>query len=222
MRDSKLSKRSQRTKIGYERLEDRRVLTATSLDLATGTLDINLDSNFDQAVVAIDNGLVSVNGATDLDNGQTLDAADLRTLNINGNAFMTGQSVTLNDDYSVGNGAGLLSVNVLDVGSLLIGGQYELQQNLTVALSESGSGVTDGGSGQLIVHGATDIDAFENQVALLNSANEFHGTVSLETLGVDNDRACRFRAEVANHPTQVSGIHLLIVERGDGNPLIDP
>ena len=168
----------------YERLESRLPLAAiVSLDSASGTLSIELPENGDSVAINLDGGLVTLNGSTDLDGGQTLNAADLRNVDISGDLTKADQVVTLAGDYTNANGAALQQLDITDVGNVLITGLYDFSGDVSVTLSNSDGAIDDSNAGQLTVAGDTVINAGDNVIRLDNSDNDFN-TLSISTGGM--------------------------------------
>ena len=180
------TKRTNGHRHDYNELEDRRVLAVlTALDALTGQLTINITGPNETAAVSIDSGLVVVNGNSDLDSSmggtQSLNFEDLRSVLINGELNIVGQSVELLGDYSAANGAGIQTISISNVNSILIYGNYVLAGDFVATLDGAGGGINDGTSGRLFVGGTTNIDAGNNPIVLNNQFNDFVGPVSLAT-----------------------------------------
>lgn len=183
-------KSTRRRRNDYELLEDRRVLaTFVSVDAVEGNLAISMTEADDTAIVAIDNGQITVNGSTDLDTSaagtQSMNAFDLRNLFIAGSGEAN-QSAVLGGNFSNALGNDVQNVTVNEVNQVNISGDYVLEMDLNVQLDSALGSITDGGTGRIVVRGETVIDANNNEISLTNELNDFVGPVSLRTGAIGN------------------------------------
>ena len=179
--------------LGYMKLEPRRVLAVgLAFNAGTGELDITLDAANDSATIDHNGTNVTVNGSEDLDTTtagvQTLALTDLKIIDIDGAAGKANQSVIFNGTFNNASAPNLQTITADGIETVTFNGTYELANDLTINLANTGSGITDGATGSLTVAGTTTFNAAANVITLdNNSAHDFQGTVALENTGATNN-----------------------------------
>jgi hypothetical protein len=120
----------------YQLFEEKQLLaTISTLDVATGTWEVQLTEAHDEVVIDTDSGLATINSSEDLDSVdpgvQALSVQDLQHLIIQGSG-LSNQSANLNGDYGAGIAKSLENISIKSVDKLSISGNYEIQKDLTV------------------------------------------------------------------------------------------
>ncbi len=174
----------------YQVLEDRRLLAVIGSIDGAGLLTISLTADNDSATIGIIGNDVSLNASIDLDPStagvQSATFQAVRTINIVGDELRTNQSVVFGGNFLNSNTAALNGISVTGVVSAVFTGNYQLAQNLSIALkaTESGGQISDGATGQVIVNGTSALNSFDNQINFDNANNDFVGAVSLNAGGI--------------------------------------
>ncbi len=219
-KSNRLSRKNNRKRaktFRYETLEDRRVLASiVGYEVATGALTVNLTAANDVAQISILNNNIAVNGSESLNTVagvQTAAYTDLRSITITGNVAFAGQSASFLGNYSVLNSANIQSITVVGVNNATFLGNYETT-SLDITLLRSNGQISDGAAGQVVVNGATSLNANDNSIVLDNAGNNFGGNVNVRTGGVGRNIVLNDTNDIQFTQAESSG-NLVVTSGGD-------
>ncbi|MEZ6097012.1 MAG: hypothetical protein R3C03_22790 [Pirellulaceae bacterium] len=220
-RPTRFARRSSSRQLGYEALEDRRVL-ATTFSFDAGNLSVLLTEPGDSAVFDTpgDNS-VTINGEEVLDsNNVRLTAGDVNNITVTGNS-QSGQNVQLGGyfDYNV-----LNDLTIEHVSSIQFTGEYTIGGDLRVNCESAEAPLTDIVGCVLTVAGKTDIYYPDFAVVLRSTYSKYFGDFSTTaySLFINTDYGLNFGdvnvdhtlfLDVAGNVTQTSSsaVHVGLV-----------